>query len=193
MGNIYTYGAHNREIVDLETDEILTDNEIRMMYPDVYYQYVAPPIEAEDRQRTPIAEVEKPRPIRLSAEQEKWWRENRPYLFYDGKTREQVFWAKLNNLTKKVASYAEKKRRGQFIGRLWHDVEFAWQMLDEAGELLGFGAINSVTRGEVTEDLKDPAIRRKYQRRIDRCLEAGEIIPVDTLYCRVHAGRQSRR
>lgn len=185
------YNRDNREIADLETDEVFTSKEIRMMYPDIHYQYMAPPLEdrrTEIERQAEVAESARPKPLELSPEEEQWWRDNRPYLFYADKSREQVFWAKMDNLMRRVANYAEKKKRRQCVGYLWHDIEFAWQMLDEAGELLGFEPINSVVRDKVTEDLWDPAIRRKYQRRIDRCLKAGETVPVDILRYRVYVG-----
>lgn len=206
--NNVVYSSGHREIAGIDTGEIFTDKEIRKAYPDIYYQYIAPPVDdggdrlikievaaktagAKARAKAAASAQAEPRPepLELSPEEEQWWRDNRPYLFYDNLSATEVYWKKWDYLVRKVGDYAKRKRRNWGADYICNDIAFAWQMLDEISELLGLELSNEIIRGKINDDLKNPKVRQKYKRVIERCVKQGEIVSVFTLHYRVHGNR----
>ena len=194
------YNGRQREIANMDTDEILTDRELREMYPDVYYQYVVSPVteksletkETETAVETKTVELRadvNPEPLELSSEEEQWWRDNRPYLFYDNLSAREVYWKKWACLVRKISDYAKWKRHGWNTGYRAYEINFAWQILDEASELVGLAPFNETIRRKVNEDLKDPDVRKKYKRVVEKCIAQDEIVSISVLHYRVHSGQ----
>ena len=151
--------------VDPENDEFFNEDELRSMYgyDDVYRQHLT-------AVNVPKPEHKPQQFDHMSSTERQDIREKYPWLFYDGVSQEEVYWRKWLHLTKNQ----------------WDP--FSWEMIDEAGRLVGIGPMGQATRKKIRIDFRDQRIRARYARRFNKYIEDGEPpVAGDVLYERVHA------